>query len=106
MVIAELINILVGLLIYIIVGGICAFVGWRGCEKAHEETFEWCTQCKEYDHRNNCCHRWTKVIREAQKQLEVVYCKDCALPERKECPVDESMRADYSYCSFGERKEN
>ena len=26
--------------------------------------FEWCTDCKEYDHEKHCCPRWTKVIRE------------------------------------------
>lgn len=25
--------------------------------------FEWCTDCKEYDHERHCCPRWTKVIR-------------------------------------------
>ena len=25
--------------------------------------FEWCTDCKEYDHNKHCCPRWTKVIR-------------------------------------------
>ena len=25
--------------------------------------FEWCTNCKEYDHEKHCCPRWTKVIR-------------------------------------------
>lgn len=25
--------------------------------------FEWCTDCKEYDHEKHCCPRWNKVIR-------------------------------------------
>ena len=29
-------------------------------EQHHDE---WCTDCKEYDHENSCCPRWTKVIR-------------------------------------------
>ena len=29
----------------------------------HEETFEWCTDCKEYDQKNHCCHRWSKNIK-------------------------------------------
>lgn len=30
----------------------------------HQETFEWCHDCKEYDQENYCCHRWNKCIRE------------------------------------------
>ena len=25
--------------------------------------FEWCTDCKEYDHEKHCCPRFNKVIR-------------------------------------------
>lgn len=31
-------------------------------EKAFDE---WCTDCKEYDKEQHCCHRFTKVIRQA-----------------------------------------
>ena len=31
---------------------------------------EWCTDCKEYDHENHCCHRWTKVIRQTRRELQ------------------------------------
>lgn len=31
--------------------------------KPLNESFEWCTDCKEYDHEKHCCPRWTKVIR-------------------------------------------
>lgn len=34
-----------------------------------EELFEWCTDCKEYDHRMHCCHRWTKQIRDTVEEL-------------------------------------
>lgn len=27
-----------------------------------EQTFEWCTDCKEYDQEKHCCHRWSKII--------------------------------------------
>lgn len=30
----------------------------------HQETFEWCTDCKEYDQEQYCCHRWGKRIKE------------------------------------------
>lgn len=38
--------------------------------KKHEETFEWCHDCKEYDKSEHCCHRWTKVIRDTVDELE------------------------------------
>ena len=31
---------------------------------------EWCTDCKEYDHENSCCHRWTNVIRQTRRELQ------------------------------------
>lgn len=36
----------------------------------HEETFEWCHDCKEYDTENYCCHRWSKVIRNTVEELK------------------------------------
>lgn len=36
----------------------------------HNETFEWCTDCKEYDHKNHCCHRWTKRIRDTVEEMK------------------------------------
>ena len=36
----------------------------------HEETFEWCTDCKEYDQEKHCCHRWTKCIRETVEEIK------------------------------------
>jgi len=35
----------------------------------HEETFEWCHDCKEYDKENYCCHRWSKVIRNTVEEI-------------------------------------
>lgn len=31
---------------------------------------EWCTDCKEYDQTQHCCHRFTKVIRQTQEELK------------------------------------
>ena len=36
----------------------------------HEETFEWCHDCKEYDKENYCCHRWFKAIRNTVEELK------------------------------------
>lgn len=38
--------------------------------KTNDETFEWCHDCKEYDQKEHCCHRWTKVIRDTVDELE------------------------------------
>lgn len=35
----------------------------------HEETFEWCENCKEYDQNEHCCHRWTKLIRDTVDEI-------------------------------------
>lgn len=46
----------------------------RRCVKklpsAEEESFEWCTDCKEYDREKHCCHRWTKVIRNTVEEIK------------------------------------
>ena len=34
------------------------------------EEFEWCTDCKEYDQKAHCCHRFTKVIRQTVEELK------------------------------------
>lgn len=34
------------------------------------EEFEWCTSCKEYDQKNHCCHRFTKVILQTVEELK------------------------------------
>ena len=31
---------------------------------------EWCTDCKEYDQQQHCCHRFTKVIRQTMEELK------------------------------------
>ena len=34
------------------------------------QTFKWCTDCKEYDQEKHCCHRWSKVIRDAVEEMK------------------------------------
>jgi hypothetical protein len=34
------------------------------------QTFKWCTDCKEYDQENHCCHRWSKVIRDTVEEMK------------------------------------
>lgn len=42
----------------------------------HKETFDWCTDCKEYDQEAHCCHRWTKCIRDTVAELKEQTYKD------------------------------
>ena len=37
------------------------------------QTFEWCTDCKEYDQEKHCCHRWSKAIRDTVEELKEEY---------------------------------
>lgn len=41
------------------------------------QTFEWCTDCKEYDQEKHCCHRWSKVIRNTVEEMKQQPCEDC-----------------------------
>ena len=36
----------------------------------HEETFEWCVDCKEYDTEQHCCHRYNKTIRNVVAEIK------------------------------------
>ena len=39
-------------------------------QSAEEESFEWCTDCKEYDQEKHCCPRWNKVIKNTLVEVE------------------------------------
>ncbi len=34
------------------------------------KSFQWCTDCKEYDQEKHCCHRWSKVIRDTVEEMK------------------------------------
>ena len=53
----------------------------RNAPTADHEEFEWCTDCKEYDQEAHCCHRYTKVIRQAVSELN---CDNCWHKTEKE----------------------
>lgn len=79
-----------------------------------EESFEWCDGCKEYDQEAHCCHRFTKVIRQAFEEMKVVHCIDCQHSEYDEVYKDRychyngkaEVVDDYHYCRDGERRED
>ena len=35
-----------------------------------QQSFKWCTDCKEYDQEKHCCHRWSKVIRDTVEEMK------------------------------------
>ena len=37
------------------------------------QTFKWCTDCKEYDQDEHCCHRWSKAIRDTVEEMKQEY---------------------------------
>lgn len=43
---------------------------------------EWCTDCKEYDHKRHCCPRWNRVIKQTLKDAQ---------PEPQWIPVSERV---------------
>ena len=81
---------------------------------AEDESFEWCTDCKEYDREAHCCHRFTKVIRNAVEDMQIVRCKDCIyadyMDDIKALWCSEGGRgktvAPDDYCSYAEREVN
>ena len=81
---------------------------------AEEESFEWCTDCKEYDQEAHCCHRWSKMIKKTVEEMQIVRCIDCQHSEYDSVYGDRychyNGRAevvdDYHFCRDGERRED
>ncbi len=81
---------------------------------AEEESFEWCDGCKEYDQEKHCCHRYSKVIRQAFEEMKVVHCIDCKHSEydsvygERWCHYNGKAEVvdDYHYCRDGEKKDD
>ena len=81
---------------------------------AEEESFEWCVGCKEYDQEKHCCHRYSKVIRQAFEEMKVVHCIDCKHSEydsaygERWCHYNGKAEVvdDYHYCRDGEKKDD
>lgn len=87
---------------------------WIDAIYAASESFEWCTDCKEYDQEQHCCHRYSKVIRQAFEEMKVVHCIDCRHSEYDEVYKDRychyngkaEVVDDYHYCRDGEKKDD
>ena len=87
---------------------------WIDAIYAANESFEWCTDCKEYDQEKHCCHRFTKVIRQAVAEMKVVHCIDCQHSEYDEVYNDRychyngkaEVVDDYHFCRDGEKRDD
>lgn len=81
---------------------------------AEDESFEWCTDRKEYDQEAHCCHRYSKVIRNTVEEMKLVHCHECQYSEYDSIYGDRychyngkaEVVDDYHYCRDGERREN
>lgn len=77
----------------------------------HEETFEWCTGCKEYCSNTHSCPRWNKVISRTVEEIKqgyaIVNCRECIYRNTKDCPVNGDFieRNPWFYCGMGEKHE-
>lgn len=85
----------------------------RFMPSAQSESFEWCTDCKEYDQEAHCCHRWSKMIRKTIEEMQIVHCIDCQHSEydsvygERWCHYNGKAEVvdDYYFCRDGERRE-
>ena len=79
-----------------------------------DESFEWCDGCKEYDQEKHCCHRFSKVIRQAFEEMKVVHCIDCQHSEydsvygERWCHYNGKAEVvdDYHFCRDGEKRDD
>lgn len=86
----------------------------RQLPSAEEESFEWCTDCKEYDQEAHCCHRYSKMIRKTLEEMQIVHCIDCqhseydSVYDERWCHYNGKAEVvdDYHYCRDGERRED
>ena len=87
--------------------------GIKQLPSAEEESFEWCDGCKEYDQEAHCCHRYSKMIRKAVDEMQIVRCKNCKYAEYiddvqtlwcTECGQGRTV-APNDFCSYAERRE-
>ena len=87
---------------------------WIDAIYAASESFEWCDGCKEYDQEQHCCHRYSKVIRQAFEEMKVVHCIDCrhseydAIYGDRYCHYNGKAEVvdDYHYCRDGEKRDD
>lgn len=81
---------------------------------AESESFEWCTDCKEYDQEAHCCHRFSKMIRKTIEEMQIVHCIDCQHSEYDSVYGDRychyngkaEVVDDYHFCRDGGRRDD
>ena len=50
-----------------------AIMAWNKAMGADRGLDEWCTDCKEYDQEQRCCHRWNRVIKYVVDEVREKY---------------------------------
>ena len=53
------------------------------------EDNEWCLDCKEYDKEQHCCHRFTKVIRQAVEEHQRKWSDSKWIPVTERLPEED-----------------
>jgi len=51
----------------------CEAGEWWELEYQSNKSFQWCTDCKEYDQEKHCCHRYSNVIRRTVEEMKQEY---------------------------------
>ena len=65
---------------------------------------EWCTDCKEYDHKRHCCPRWNRVIRQTLKDMKEEQPESEPIdPNEIDIEILSALRS--KYCCFDEKEE-
>lgn len=54
-------------------------------------TFEWCSDCAEYDKERHCCHRFTKVIRQTVEECKKEYANEGWIPVTEKEPTETGL---------------
>ena len=68
-------------------------------------TFEWCSDCAEYDKERHCCHRFTKVIRQTVEECKKEYANEGWIPVTKALPKEDctcrvTVKTGYYNCCY------
>ena len=75
---------------------------WNRAMGVDRKLDEWCTDCKEYDHKKHCCPRWNRVIKNVVDEVREKYDERVAKVEYRET----KMGFTYRCCNCDNRIDN
>jgi hypothetical protein len=52
------------------INGEWIYLPFKPLVEQEQQTFKWCTDCKEYDQEKHCCYRFSKVIRDTVEEMK------------------------------------